>query len=90
MSVTNQSWLDAQYSVLGSALIEPKVVPRIMAETSEADFSGACLTVYQAMQAVFLSGFPGDLNLIIYGSPFFIFSAAISIGIFLHFVHFPK
>lgn len=60
MSVTNQSWLDAQYSVLGSALIEPKVVSRIMAETSEADFSGACLTVYQAMQAVFSSGFPVD------------------------------
>lgn len=60
MSVTNQSWLDAQYSVLGSALIEPNVVARVMAETSEADFSGACLTVYQAMQAVFSAGFPVD------------------------------
>lgn len=60
MSVTNQSWLDAQYSVLGAALIEPTVVPRVMAETSEADFSGACLTVYQAMEAVFASGYPVD------------------------------
>lgn len=60
MSVTNQSWLDAQYSVLGSALIEPKVVGRVMADTSEADFSGACLTVYQAMAEVFNSGFPVD------------------------------
>ena len=60
MSVTNQSWLDAQYSVLGSALIEPKVVPRVMAEVREADFSGPCLTVYQAMAEVFNSGFPVD------------------------------
>lgn len=60
MSVTNQSWLDAQYSVLGSALIEPKVVARVMAETSETDFSGHCLTVYQAMFQVFFSGFPVD------------------------------
>lgn len=60
MSVTNQSWLDAQYSVLGAALIEPKVVPRVMAETRAEDFSGPCLTVYQAMTEVFLSGFPVD------------------------------
>lgn len=60
MSVTNQSWLDAQYSVLGSVLIEPKVAAQVMAETSEADFSGPCLTVYQAMVEVFNSGFPVD------------------------------
>lgn len=60
MSVTNQSWLDAQCSVLGSALIEEKVVARVMSQTSEADFSGACLTVYQAMSEVFTSGFPVD------------------------------
>ena len=60
MPVTNQSWLDAQYSVLGSALIEPKVVARVMSGTSDNDFSGACLTVYQAMSEVFTSGFPVD------------------------------
>lgn len=60
MSVTNQSWLDAQYSVLGAALIEPNVVARVIAQTSEADFSGACLTVYQAMCQVFTDGFPVD------------------------------
>ena len=60
MSVTNQSWLDAQYSVLGAALIEPKVVPRVMSETRESDFFGPCLTVYQAMAEVFNSGFPVD------------------------------
>lgn len=60
MSVTNQSWLDAQYSVLGAALIEPKVVPRVMAEARETDFSGPCLTVYRAFADVFNSGFPVD------------------------------
>lgn len=61
MSVTNQSWLDAQYSVLGSALIEPKVVPQVMAETQESDFSGPCRTVYQTISDVFNSGFPVDV-----------------------------
>lgn len=61
MSVTSQSWLDAQYSVLGAALIEPKIVSRVMAQTQESDFSGACLTVYQAMAEVFNSGFPVDV-----------------------------
>jgi replicative DNA helicase len=61
MSVTNQSWLDAQYSVLGSALIEPKVVSLIMAETQESDFSGPCRTVYQTISDVFNSGFPVDV-----------------------------
>ena len=60
MSVTNQSWLDAQYSVLGAALIEPQVVPRVMAEARESDFSGPCLTVYRAIADVFNSGFPVD------------------------------
>ena len=61
MSVTNQSWMEAQYSVLGSALLEPKVVPLIMAQTQESDFSGSCQTVYQTMAEIFRSGFPVDV-----------------------------
>lgn len=61
MLVTDAQWTDAQYSVLGSALIEPKVVPQIMAETTEADFSGPCLTVYTAIREAFNSGFPVDV-----------------------------
>ena len=61
MSVTDQSWLDAQYSVLGAALIEPKVLPRVMAEVRESDFSGPCLTVFQTMSEIFVSGFPVDV-----------------------------
>ena len=61
MSVTDQSWLDAQYSVLGSALLEPKVLPRVMAEVREEDFSGPCLTVFQAMSDILVSGNPVDV-----------------------------
>lgn len=61
MPVTADKWTDAQYSVLGSALIEPKVVARVLAQTHESDFSGPCLTVYQAMEEVFNSGFPVDV-----------------------------
>ena len=61
MLVTADKWTDAQYSVLGSALIEPKVVPRVLSQTCESDFSGPCLTVYQAMSDVFNSDSPVDL-----------------------------
>lgn len=60
MPVTADKWTDAQCSVLGSALIEPKVVPRVLAQTSESDFSGPCRSVYLAMAEVFNSGFPVD------------------------------
>ena len=56
MPVTNQSWLDAQCSVIGSVLIAPELVPRIMAETSEQDYSGGCRTVYRAIRKLFLDG----------------------------------
>lgn len=61
MLIDSGKWTDAQYSVLGSALIEPKVVPRVLAQTSEDDFSGPCRTVYAAMAEVFNSGFPVDV-----------------------------
>lgn len=60
MALTNQDWLKAQNSVLGSALIEPKVVRKVMVETCAADYSGACRTVYDAMHQVYLSGKPVD------------------------------
>ena len=60
MPVTEGSWIEAQYSVLGAALIEPKVVPLVMAETREEDYFGPCRTVYAAMAEVFNSGFPVD------------------------------
>lgn len=54
--MTNEAWLNAQYSVLGSALICPDVVPKVMSETSERDYLGTCLTVYRAIRKLFLSG----------------------------------
>ena len=51
-----EDWLRAQYSVLGSILISPEVTPKVMSETSERDYSGACRTVYEAIRKLFLSG----------------------------------
>lgn len=56
MAVMQEKWLDAQYSVLGSALISPEVIPQIMRETSESDYFGTCQTVYNAMRKLFASG----------------------------------
>lgn len=56
MSISANDWLDAQYSVIGSALIDSQVVPKIISETTERDFTGPCLAVYQAIRQVFMSG----------------------------------
>ena len=61
MSVTGNDWLQAQYSVLGAALIEPGLVPKVIASTRTADFSGACQTVYEAMRRIFQEGKPVDV-----------------------------
>ena len=58
--LTNERWLNAQYSVLGSALISPEVVPRILHETKESDYQGACQTVYKALRKLFNAGSPID------------------------------
>lgn len=56
MSVTQEDWLAAQCGVLGSALIEPDLVPKVMSETSDRDFSGPARAVYAAMKKLFLAG----------------------------------
>lgn len=61
MRVEASKWLEAQNAVLGSALIEPKVVPRVLAGLTADDFSGPCQTVFSAMAEVFSSGFPVDV-----------------------------
>lgn len=57
----NEDWLQAQYSVLGSALIEPELVPKVIHQTRAADFSGTCQTVYVAMRKLFQAGTPVDV-----------------------------
>lgn len=56
MAVTDERWLDAQYSVLGSALISPEVIPQVVFETSERDYTGTCRTVYKTIRSLFLAG----------------------------------
>lgn len=58
--MTNEDWLQAQYSVLGAALIEPGLVPQVIQQTRSTDFSGACQTVYLTMHKLFQSGTPVD------------------------------
>ena len=46
-------WLQAQNCLLGAALINPTLVPRVITELSETDFSGVYLRVYQIMGKLF-------------------------------------
>ena len=61
MAVKSADWLQAQYSVLGSALLEADLVPRVLTETSVQDYSGACRTVYTALHQLFSAGKPIDV-----------------------------
>ena len=54
--LSQEDWLQAQYSVLGSMLISQETVAQVMQETREQDFFGSCLTVYKAMRRLFLAG----------------------------------
>lgn len=58
--VTSDNWLDAQYSVLGSALIDERVVPQIISETDETDYSGGCRHVFRAIKSLFDKHIPVD------------------------------
>lgn len=60
MRVTVQDWLQAQNSVLGSALIDEKAAVRVLSETEESDYDGACRSVYNALRTLFLQGKPLD------------------------------
>ncbi len=61
MVVTTADWLQAQYSVLGAAMLEPEAVPRVLTETSVRDYSGPCQAVYTAMSKLFAAGKPTDV-----------------------------
>jgi len=61
MAVSQEDWLQAQYSVLGSILIEPGLVPKVMAQTTARDYNGPCLTVFRAIRKLFLSGSAVDV-----------------------------
>lgn len=61
MPITGADWLQAQNSVIGAALIEPGLVPKVIQQTCCADFSGPCQTIYNAMRKLFLDGAPVDV-----------------------------
>lgn len=61
MPVTHDSYLDAQNAVLGAALIEPDLVPKVIQETRKEDFTGACRTVYETMCRLYQDGSPADV-----------------------------
>ena len=54
--MTQEKWLDAQYSVLGSCLISPEVVPRVIHGTSERDYNGPCQTIFRTIRNLFQAG----------------------------------
>lgn len=60
MRLSSEDWLQAQYSVLGAALIDEKVAVRVLTETEERDYNGAGRTVFNAMRTLFLKGKPLD------------------------------
>lgn len=59
--MTAQDWLQAQNSVLGAALIEPSLVPKIIQQTRSADYSGPCQTIFNTMVKLFQRGTPVDV-----------------------------
>lgn len=59
--MTHDDWTQAQYSVLGAALIDPSNVPKVIQKTRPADYSSSCQTVYTAMRKLFLEGKPVDI-----------------------------
>lgn len=58
--MTENKWLDAQYSVLGTMLLWPETVPKTLLATDSGDFNGPCRTVYEAIQTLSLNGEPVD------------------------------
>lgn len=58
--VTQQDWLDAQVGVIGSVLISPELVSKVIAETTEQDYTGELRLIYSAMKRLFLAGKPAD------------------------------
>lgn len=58
--MTENKWLDAQVGVLGSVLIEPTLAPKVMAATSEHDYSGEYRTVFNAIAELVKEAAPVD------------------------------
>lgn len=60
MRITSSEWLQAQNSVLGSALIDERAAAKVLSETDETDYSGPCRSVFCAMRSIYALGKPVD------------------------------
>lgn len=58
--VTYDDWLQAQNCLLGAALIDPTLVPRIVTELSVEDFSGNGRLIFKAMTDLFRESRSGE------------------------------
>lgn len=56
----SEDWTQAQRSVVGSVLIDPKVLPMVLRLCKPSDMTGSCATIYAAMQELSLGGTPVD------------------------------
>lgn len=56
MTRSTERWCDAQQGVLGSALIEPSLVPRVITETNEKDYNPLNRRLYQTMRSLLADG----------------------------------
>lgn len=58
--MVSEDWTQAQRSVVGSVLIDPKVLPMVLRLCKPTDMTGSCATIYAAMQELSLGGTPVD------------------------------
>lgn len=58
--VTYDEWLQAQNCLLGAALIDPSLVPRIVTELSVEDFAGNGKLIFKAMMDLFRQSSSGE------------------------------
>lgn len=58
--VTYDDWLQAQNCLLGAALINPALVPRVVTELSAEDFSGNGRLIFKAMADLFRQSRSGE------------------------------
>ena len=55
-----QRGIDAQLSCIGSALLQPELIPRLLSELRETDFDGSFRALYQAIRGLYNDGVPVD------------------------------
>lgn len=60
MKITNETWIQAQASVLGSCLIEPKCAAEIVFGLREDDFTSSYRPLYRAIVDLYTTGKPVD------------------------------